>query len=162
MDEINSVFALNDLTFLVLTTHGRYELWAIDTKEAKNATLVDTDKIEFISDVKNVCRIEDVFELDRHDMLKSRESISDAEVITEPETSEKVYQTAEMKDMYQDWIAKNGIFASDTDRENALTSNHRFAISSENGLSIFNFTLNYNLNFQTIVKSTFLCDRDVK
>jgi hypothetical protein len=149
--DIHSVFALNDMAFLVFTTDGRFELWTIDSKEATDATLVAIEDLEFAQQIKDVSRIDDIFELDRHDTLKSRESLSDSQVISDSETSEKIYHVVEMKNIYDDWLTKKGILASDSERQNAMTSHHRFVISTGNELFILNLTLNYNSNFQTIV-----------
>jgi hypothetical protein len=150
--DINSVFALNDMTFVVFTNDGRFELWTIDSKEDKDAaTLIDIQNLDFVQCIRDVSRIDDLFELDRHDTLKSRESLSESQVISDSETSEKIYHVAEMKNIYDDWLPKKGVLASDLERQNAMTSHHRFVISTGNELFIVKLTLNYNPSFQTIV-----------
>lgn len=153
--DIHSVFALNDLTFLVFTADGQFELWTIDSKEATDATLVDSQDIKFADRINNVCRIDDIFELDRHDTLKSRESLSQSQVISDSETSEKIYHVAEMKNIYDDWLTKKGILASDSERQNAMSSHHRFVISTGNDMFVIKLTLSYNSSFQTIVSYFF-------
>lgn len=154
--DIHSVFALNDLAFLVFTTNGRFELWAIDSKEATDATLVNMEDLKFTQSINHVCRIDDIFNLDRHDTLKSRESLSESQVITDSETGARIFHVAEMKNIFDDWLTKNGILATDSERENALSSHHRFAISAGNELFIINFTLNYNYSFHAIVIGMFM------